>query len=141
MMKKKKWDDVPGCLYIELEFSEDYGLVWVGRKKKWTVKPELAKKLLNILADPELWPIETEVLELGIDFTSSGFYDPGVTSGPVEGCYPSDCDDERTCTGACLYGDGQHDVLLSDALAEECFCAFESQIYSAEIEEIEYDYY
>lgn len=41
---------------------------------------------------------------LEIDFTSSGYSDPGFISGPPEKCYPPEGEEERTVKGARLFG-------------------------------------
>jgi hypothetical protein len=40
--------------------------------------------------------------EFSIEFTSTGYYDPGKTSGLPENCYPPEGEDERTVTAITL---------------------------------------
>lgn len=41
---------------------------------------------------------------LEIDFVSTGYSDPGFISGPPEKCYPPEGEEERTVSGARLFG-------------------------------------
>jgi hypothetical protein len=48
-------------------------------------------------------PDERQFDYLEIFFTSSGYDDPGVCSGPPEGCYPAESDEERLIQRVVLY--------------------------------------
>lgn len=65
-------------------------------------------------------PAYLEGWELVIQWQSSGYYDPGVRSGPAENCYPPEGDEERTFLSASMW-DGENTVPLDGVLGETLF--------------------
>jgi hypothetical protein len=71
--------------------------------------------------------------ELVIDFTSTGYYDPGVRSGPVESCYPPEGDDERKVEAVYIQKANGERIPL-DNVVEEIESLFQDDIQDAEID-------
>lgn len=76
---------------------------------------------------------------LVLPFLSSGYYDPGVTNGPPERCYPPEGDDERLPNGVAYLDLGTRDnrVEFTKEQTERLFELLESEIHEAELEEDE----
>ena len=67
-------------------------------------------KWSNVSGDPlciEMIPADDKrddvTMEMVVEWESTGYYDPGVCSGPPEKCYPPEGEDERTVTGAYIH--------------------------------------
>jgi hypothetical protein len=95
------------------------------RIQKWSnVMGSVALSLDGLELSREAWnalePFRTEDRDecLEVEFTSSGYYDPGVTSGPVDRCYPPEGDDEREIESMQLEGEELPSEVV-DILQEE----------------------
>ena len=123
MSGKRTWSHVGGSIACELAWAD--GKVW------------------DITHDRELpdWiaPWHDRIQDgdvLCIDFESSGYYDPGVCSGPPEKCFPPERDEERLVMAVYIRKDGGRGDLMDlvsvrDMLAE----LYEKEIDSAELED------
>lgn len=85
-------------------------------------------------ADLVSYFVGTNDLELVITFLSSGYYDPGIYSGPMDGSYPAEGDDERVLDSVVI-GDRE----LPKDLAEKIFDLYQEEIDAVEIEPPEYE--
>jgi hypothetical protein len=56
--------------------------------------------------------------ELVIEFTSTGYHDSGVTSGPPERCYPPEGDDEREVDSVYILKSNGERIPLNDVAGE-----------------------
>lgn len=73
--------------------------------------------------------------ELVIMFESSGSYDSGVFSGPVEKCYPPEGDEDREVTEAWISKDGGRGEKISLAkVLSELQEHYESEIDAADVD-------
>ena len=89
MRSKGEWSGIPGHVIIEVDYEPGRG--WADLDGR--LFPYLVECLLP-------HPAEEDAGTITIDFTSSGYYDPGKTSGLPENCYPPEGDDERTVEDA-----------------------------------------
>ena len=71
--------------------------------------------------------------EIEIEFRSSGYYDPGKTSGLPENCYPPEGEDERT-VDTVLVTIGRKTMTLPKQLADEIAGFFQEEIDDEEID-------
>jgi len=70
-----------------------------------------------------------------LPFRSSGYYDPGVRSGPPEHCYPPESDDERLPDGngyLDLGADAR--IELTKEQTERLFDLLQKEVYDTELE-------
>lgn len=74
-------------------------------------------------------------VEMTIHFLSSGYYDPGVTWGPMEGSYPPEGEDERVLDRIEIDG-----IELPKEIAEKIFEKYQEQVDAVEMEVPEPDY-
>ena len=73
---------------------------------------------------------------LCIDFESSGYYDPGVCSGPPEKCFPPERDEERLVMAVYIRKDGgRGDLMDLVSVRERLAELYEAEIDSAELED------
>lgn len=91
-----KWQNVQAELYIELENTGDGWQIVDGKSA-----PEGLAKWLQ---EQYSGCIYESPLELTVNVSSTGYYDPGKTYGPPEDCYPPEGDNERPVTGAGVAG-------------------------------------
>jgi len=86
--------------------------------------------------------------KLVIDFTSSGYYDPGRTYGDPYYCYPPEGEDERLLdgnVGVWLDWKGvggkrtKPDHTLSDKASDDLFEAYRERVESEELDHDDYD--
>lgn len=77
---------------------------------------------------------EQDWVEVEIDAESTGYYDPGICSGPPERCYPPEEEDERTITEVTLSIDGEDSVEIGEDQFH-LFEQFDKEIYREEIME------
>jgi hypothetical protein len=118
MGKSYRWADVAGQFVTEL-YARDGELYDAYSDKNLDVQIEAALE-------------HGESYELTIEFRSSGYYDPGVLSGPPEKCYPPEGDDDREMEGVALSAENNKEVELTHAEQEEMF-----EIYRGGIEDVE----
>lgn len=110
---KRKWNKVPGKIRIELYRHE--GAIYDARKDR------KLPAFLNGLQDDA---------ELVIDFTSSGYYDPGsMYGGPDNLGYPPEGDDERLLVNAEING-----LFLTPEQQGELFEFFRDEIEAEELD-------
>jgi len=122
---------------------------------KWTNEPVSLSINVTIEADGTLFDLDNDraipiriaeehrgeaVEELTIDARSSGYYDPGVLSGPPERCYPPEGDDERIVEGASITC-GDRRIELSKEAAEKLFEMYETEIMECELPDREPDHH
>ena len=76
--------------------------------------------------------------EIGINFVSSGYYEPAIVNGPAERCHPEEGVDAREVVSVVFYCDGEEIGLTKHAydlsLIEELFS---DEIAAAELEDSE----
>lgn len=74
-----------------------------------------------------------------MSFSSEGYYDPGVCSGPVESCYPPEGEDERIVNEAIVYwGDDNTHIDLSEKDHSDLLEALQLH-YEEKIQEANFD--
>ena len=127
-MQKRQWKNVPGRVSAEI-IRDDY---WydTGRITK-VFPPSVSAELDAIIPQP--W--DAAEPELVIDFLSSGWYDPGKTTGPPERCYPPEGGDERLLDGAVTvtFDRNRQKRYLSKSSSEALFDLYEDEIAAANI--------
>ena len=116
MGRSQRWINVSGVLSVNVEIGDD-GHVW-------DLDGDWELPMLDGLLDD----LESGPSDLAIEFSSSGYYDPGVCSGPVERCYPPEGIDERTLD--CVTLDGQ---MLPAPMQREIFEMYLEQIAKVQI--------
>ena len=95
MSRIRKWNNAPGRIFFE--FDHENGVPFVCDNCPAGKSPEeWGEILLPVLGNPPPGMLE-------INFLSTGYYDPGVRSGPPEKCYPPEGEDERVFNGAVYY--------------------------------------
>ena len=119
-MRIQKWNGVPGQFVAELHYTQGGEIYDAHSDKKVDVKTEAALE-------------HDEPYELVIEFRSSGYYDPGVLSGPPEKCYPPEGDDEREMESVTLIHESG-DIKLTPEEQEEFFEWFRSNVEEVEID-------
>jgi len=112
-----KWKNVSGTFSIEVEYHHPSGSA-----------VDINGKELECLTD--LVGMQ-DMFELVIDFTSSGYYDPGCTYGPPENCYPPEGEAEEELDEAYLQ-EGSIIKSLSRETENKLF-----ELYAEEISEVE----
>jgi len=115
-MRGNSWSCVPATFSTQVENKEQM--------------PECLKSFLN-----------DEYYEIVIEFESSGYYDPGICSGPIEKSYPPEGEDERTPTEGYAENSNNERILFDQTMLEDVFNHYVEEIYEQEIEfpEEEYD--
>jgi hypothetical protein len=130
-MRKRKWHGVCGHVFVECQVPEENPSAgWVDIDERRL--PSVVPPILGRVIPAETWCV------LVIHFRSSGYYDPGVISGPPERCYPPEGDDERTLDYAELEIGRPAEPLyvrLTAADAVAVFEAFRRQIEAADLDE------
>jgi len=121
MGKKSSWSGADTMWWPAAAVVQDKRITRIEFENEVVLSPELTAKITSEVGDvvPDE---ENEVcLEFGFKFDYSGYYDPGVCSGPVERCYPPEGDDERLVTGVVITFTDQNrdDVDLSEKTSEE----------------------
>lgn len=138
----KKWRNVRGTLVLECGLYPDG--VWATEQRQykngeWIVTrkaiPEIVVQELK-----ELFPSDDYMeysFEMEICFTSSGYYDPGVLSGPPERCYPPEGDDERLLDEEVIVSfiGEEKTKRLSQKASEELFETFIDEIQEQELDD------
>ncbi len=141
---KRNWSGVSGTLTLEVMLEDGE---WWDIGSGDVVPPEVSNAILKYFGDrpavedqparqahPGIAASEPFLVE--VNFSSSGYYDPGVCSGPPERCYPPEGSDERTIdsvditppiVGAPGY-DNRHRVVLDDQEAGAIFDRYEDKI-------------
>ena len=116
MSQKRSWNKVPGSIVIELGLNNDGELCDAERERELPVQGD----------------------ELIINFTSSGSYDPGVLTGPLDGSYPPEYDEERLLKDAyILHGEPTIKMILPQDIAQQLFDLYEEEINKAELDEVD----
>ena len=77
----------------------------------------------------EKWHDVGMELNLCIEFTTSGSYDPGRCSGPPEGCYPPEEEDWRELTQIKIINAEGEETVLDQNRAKAIFNILEKEIY------------
>ena len=78
------------------------------------------EQLIDIPFPLEFDGESTAWVELEIEGTSSGYYDPGCTSGSPDGWYPEESDDERTITNVnVVFFNDSHQMLGQMRIIDE----------------------
>ena len=110
----------------------------MGKSNRWNEKA-------NVLIGFEAGELPTEVVsELGLTGQESGqlvlrckfsgYYDPGVSSGSIEKCYPEEGDDIReVITAEISVSDGKDYLIKNESLLACLEEAYREQIYQEEI--------
>ena len=99
--------------------------------------------LIRIAPDSSLGFDEKEIcwIELEIEGTSSGYYDPGCISGPPENWYPEESDDERLITSVnAVFHDESHQVLGHMELTDEGLLNSIQQAFNGQLYEVALHY-
>lgn len=136
MSKPHKWDGVPGQFAVELEGDE-------------SKLPPVVVTILKTLG----WGSRLgDLYVVMVDFTSSGYYDPGQKFGPPERCYSPEGDEEREIqevTVTFVQEDaemGQDDVvkirnncLCWSQVQRDCESFWEKELEEAEIEHDDFE--
>lgn len=84
-----RWSNVKGTAYTALI---KYDGIWTPEGK---FPPDLAMLLSELAKQHSPTADECHIV---IGFVSSGYYDPGRTTGPVDGSYPPEGEDNREIT-------------------------------------------
>lgn len=93
------------------------------------------EQLINIPFPLEFDGKSTAWVELEIEGTSTGYCDPGCTSGSPDGWYPEESDDERTITNVIVvFFNDSHQVLgqleiTNETKLYEFQLAFDKELY------------
>jgi len=95
---KNNWTRVAGKLSIELWWADPEPSNSLERCI-WPVLKWFRRPMLYLDGhDPNELSLDCHIEdgdELVIEFESTGYYDPGVRSGPVDKCYPPEGEDDR----------------------------------------------
>ena len=121
MVRSYSWADVAGQFVTEL-YARDGDLYDAYSDKKMDV---LIEDLMGNVKDGDSY-------ELTIDFRSSGYYDPGVLSGPPEKCYPPGGAEDREMEVMTLSTGNNKEVKLRHDEMREMF-----EIYRDGVEDVE----
>ena len=80
-----------------------------------------------------------ETAEIEIEATSTGYADPGKTSGPPDDCYPPEEEDEREVQSVKItFYDEDGEPVVTNELINFCTDLFERE-FSEEIDDVEID--
>jgi hypothetical protein len=125
-MRKSTWKDVPGSICFEYCYDSGRLFALDGDSETDRLRESGLETWMNRHGIPD----EGEVV---VNFVSTGYYDPGVRSGPVERCYPPEGGDEREPAGAVIEVNGKHVANLPEEIEGRLFELFENEIYEAEL--------
>ena len=115
----KRWNNV--CDSISKEFEIKEGKVF-----------DLYGKEIPALNGIKL----PEYGEIIIGFSSSGYSDPGICSGPVERCYPPEGDEERTMEEVYIsIPDSKQKIKLPLSVQEQVYAQYEEEVMEADLPE------
>jgi hypothetical protein len=110
MFGKREWNNTPG--------DSQFNAYWT--PEGWCY--EHNNDLLPDLVQRELIKApRNEVATFTVDWLSSGYYDPGVSTGPVEKSYPPEGDDERALANVVTVEIGNATAKLSKEASIELF--------------------
>jgi len=106
---------------------------------KEVVTEKAANFLLEILGRQEKYLY----VDMEIQYSVNGYYDPGCTYGPPENCYPPESDEERTVEYSTLCLAKDISVDIPDTHFNKIYDAFEKEITSRDFtpdDDGDYDY-
>jgi hypothetical protein len=130
-----RWQDVPATLQTPLyPPTNDWG--WADNNHD-EFSPSIQTALNEAFPEATYYDGHTYMLEIG--FLSTGYDDTGVLSGPPEGCYPPESEDERRVDWVSVYKDLEPSPLPKEAW-KQIEWWYEDSIYAVVIDtEEEYD--
>lgn len=143
-MRGYSWDETR-TIPVELSFDGWYADMNVGRWyldiQDLTNEQQLPEEIANIihtrlirdyLTGDEIF--DEVPAELFITFRSSGYYDPGYTSGPPDQCYPPDgCDDRELVEIYLEYGDDRVRIGFTDEEQQQIFNYYQDVVDEYEL--------
>lgn len=110
MGRKNSWSGADTMWWPAEAVVQDKRITRIEFENEVILSPELTAKIAAQIGDAVPDEEDKLYLEFGFEFDFSGYYDPGVCSGPVEHCYPPESDDERLITGVVVaFMDQDHD--------------------------------
>jgi len=105
-MSQNRWDNSPGEIYVELIIGEDGNLYDITNDKD--ISRSLKLEIIKFVRRIPIRLNRGSQIELAIDFSSSGYDDPGSMHGGLDQLgYPPEGEDERTVTSVKLLLDGK----------------------------------
>jgi len=125
--QKSRWTGSPGEIYVELIPGSMGGVYDITNDKD--LSEEIASAIYAALPRGRRTMEQTGSVEMAIDFTSTGYSDPGSTYDP-ETSYPPESSDERTVKSVKFLVDGK----LAGELPKE-FNRIVQQEYQREMDE------
>lgn len=75
-----------------------------------------------------------------IDYSVSGYYDPGYTSGPPENCYPPEGDEERNLVGCIINLPKIDSITLPESCFDKVYGIFKENIEAEDFSDNSNDY-
>ena len=132
MSQKSRWSGSPGELYVELTPGSMGGIYDLTNDKD--LSEEITSVIYSALPRGRRTMEQTGTVEMAIDFTSSGYSDPGSTYDP-ETSYPPEGSEEKTVTSVKFLVNGE----LAGELPKE-LNRLVQQEYEIEINEVNLDY-
>jgi hypothetical protein len=126
------WTNVPGTATVDFSWEDMFDEEAENPVELQLLLLEaVLKKYGDVKIDPEK---EFSDAQLEIEFTSTGYCDPGKLSGPPEDCYPPEGDDERSLVTIEL-STTSYSVIIEGDLADKLFAKYASDVDDVEIDE------
>lgn len=127
MYRKRKWNRVPGDTQISVYWADDGG--WLYEHNDNPLPKLVQQELRNV-------PHDSDVV-FTIKWLSTGYYDPGISSGPIEKSYPPEGDDERILDGPVVVDIDTKTAKLSNEASMALFDDVEDIVMESEPDDID----